>query len=74
MTPAEAHAAAAAEGLALVPAANATGFKGVYRNGQAFEAKVSGGGKLQQLGSFSTVEEAALAYSRHIAARTRRRR
>ena len=33
MTPAEAHAAAAAEGLALLRAENETGFKGVNRGG-----------------------------------------
>ena len=32
MTAAEAHAAAAAEGLSLVSAENSTGFKGVFRN------------------------------------------
>ena len=35
MTAAEAHAAAAAEGLALLRAENATGFKGVCRTGNS---------------------------------------
>ena len=67
MTPAEAHAAAAAEGLALVPAENVTGFKGVSRTGNAskpFQAMLRREGRDKYLGTFVTAEEAALAYAR----------
>ena len=54
MTAAEAHAAAAAEGLALVRAENSTGFKGVYPHPRSvskpFEAKLSLGGRNKGLG------------------------
>ena len=65
MTAAEAHTAAATEGLALLRSAeNAAGFLGVRRKNNSvikpFTAKL----KKQQLGSFATAEEAALAYAR----------
>ena len=64
--PSTACVAAAAEGLVLVPAANATGFKGVSRHGDGYQAQVREGGKRQCLGTFATAEEAALAYARHV--------
>ena len=73
MTAAEAHAAAASEGLALLRAENsllrATGFKGVYRIGSAskpFHAQLTRGGRCKSLGNFATAEEAALAVARHL--------
>ena len=52
MTPAEAHAAAAAEGLALVRAENATGFKHVSRIdgiSKPFQASLRHGGRQKSL-------------------------
>jgi len=63
----EARAAAAAEGLELVQSAsNETGFKGVYKNGGKYEAKIKENGKSSHLGNFATPEEAALSYARYI--------
>ena len=59
---------ARAEGLVLVPADKATGFKGVYQNKNRFAAQVRQGDQLIHLGRFNTAEEAALAYARHIGA------
>ena len=68
MNAAEAHAAAAAEGLVLVPAENPTGFKGVYLNNRSarnpFKAQSWHGGRTKTLGTFATAEEAALAVAR----------
>jgi hypothetical protein len=67
MTAAEAHAAAAAEGLSLVPADGPTGFKGVSRSGTAakpFAARLWHGWHHKHLGCFATAEEAALAVAR----------
>jgi hypothetical protein len=63
-------------GLRLVPADNATGFKGVSRvhfkgvtrDRGKFQARATEGGKQMHLGLFSTPEAAALAYARHKAA------
>lgn len=61
----KALAAAAAEGLMLVPAANASGFKGVTPNRAHSTARVSMKAKVpekrrdQSLGFFETAEEAA---------------
>ena len=69
MTAAEAHAAAAAEGLALVCAENAAGFKGVKRSdcvSTRFEARLKRGGRDVYLGTFATAEEAALAVARFL--------
>ena len=70
MTAAEAHAAAATEGLALLRAENSTGFKGVGRNNgsasKPFQANVRHDGRQEHLGSFTTAEEAALAVSRFL--------
>ena len=59
MNAAEAHAAAAAAGLALLRADNSTGFKGVFRQGrgQPFRARLIQGGRENHLGSFATAEE-----------------
>eukprot|EP00966_Prymnesium_polylepis_P146480 3382935-Prymnesium_polylepis.1 len=68
LTAAQAKAQARAEGLVLVHADNATGFKFVYRNCGRFKAEANEGGKCIHLGYFGTPEAAALAYARHIAA------
>jgi hypothetical protein len=65
---AEAELQARAEGLVLARASNATGFKGVYRDGGRFQAATYAGGRLISLGRFSTPEAAALAYARHLQA------
>ena len=59
-------AAALQEGLELDLADNRCGFKGVYRNGGRFRAKVHDDGKLRSLGTFATPEEAALVYARYV--------
>ena len=67
MTAAEAVAAAAAEGLTLVLADNATGFKDVFRNPLArrpFKAYPTVKGRSEHLGYFATAEEAALVIAR----------
>ena len=69
MTAAEARAEAAAEGLSLVPAENATGFKGVYLVKSAskpFSAQLWHGGRPNNLGTFATAEEAALTVARFL--------
>ena len=60
---------AEAEGLTLLPADNKTGYLRVYevsglRGSRQFAASVRRAGKKVHLGSFSTAEEAALAYAR----------
>ena len=63
----EIRAAAAAEGLELVPSQKGeTGFKGVYKEGGKYSSRIMENGKLRQLGNFVTPEEAALCYARHI--------
>ena len=75
MTAEEAHAAAAAEGLTLLRQesarySNATGFKGVCRNGNSpskpFRANLKRDGREKHLGCFATAEEAALAVARFL--------
>ena len=74
MTAEEAHAAVAAEGLALVRADNAAGFKGVYHNPnqgpksvrKPFKAEIMCGGRKKRFGYFATAEEAALAVARFL--------
>jgi hypothetical protein len=67
LTADEARAAAAAEGLELVPSSsNETGFRGVKKNGGKYKAEVRENGKQRYLGIFATPEEAALCYARHI--------
>ena len=69
LTADEARAAAAAEGLELVPSStNETYFKGVRKQGGKFEARIWENGKARHLGSFATPEEAALSYARHVGA------
>ena len=69
LTADEARAAAADEGLELVPSPTRdTGFKYVYKEGGKYAAKIRENGGLHHLGSFTTPEEAALHYSRHIGA------
>ena len=69
MNAADAHAAAAAEGLALVRAETTTGFMGVCRNtgrGKPFKALLCHGGRREYIGCFATAEEAALAVARFL--------
>ena len=73
MTAAEAHAAAAAEGLALLRAENDTGFWGVYPSrtpqpysSTPFQARVWHDRRTNHLGNFATAEEAALAVARFL--------
>ena len=69
MTAAEAHAAAADWGLALLRADNPTGFKYVSRGGgvsKPFAAQLRHGGRKNYLGTFATAEEAALAVARFL--------
>eukprot|EP00966_Prymnesium_polylepis_P077472 1794890-Prymnesium_polylepis.1 len=62
LTATQARAQARAEGLVLVPADSATGFKGVYRHGGMFEVQAPrNGGKQVSLGHFGTPEAAAVA-------------
>ena len=61
----EALAAAASEGLELVPSKNETGFKGVYLHAKRYIAVFSVNDKKIHLGNFATAEEAALHYARH---------
>ena len=69
LTADEARAAAAAEGLELVPSAGGeTGFKCVYKNNGKYRAQIRENGKLRRLGNCATPEEAALCYARHIGA------
>ena len=71
MTEAEARRLAAAKGLSLVPAENATGWKGVSHDNRPglskpFQAAMKQGSERHSLGSFSSAAEAALAYARHL--------
>ena len=64
LTAAEAHAAAAAEGLSLLRSENSMGFKCVSRDdrkSKPFQAQLRHGGRNNHLGTFATAEEAALA-------------
>jgi hypothetical protein len=63
---AEAVRQAAAEGLRLQTSNSVTGFRGVLREGRRFSAKFRPGFRQEKkhLGTFSTPEEAALAYAR----------
>ena len=66
----EAIEAARAEGLVLVRAANATGYRGVKKNASGhtkpYEARVRRDGKNEHLGTFACAEAAALAYARRL--------
>jgi hypothetical protein len=65
----EARAAAAAEGLELVPSSRSeTGFKGVRKKENKYEGRIQENGKQRHLGTFATPEEAALCCARHIRA------
>jgi hypothetical protein len=65
----KARAAAAAEGLELVPSSkNQTGFKGVTLTRGRYYVDVCENGMTRHLGGFATREEAALCYARHIGA------
>jgi len=69
LTADEARAAAAAEGLELVPSSkNQTGFKGVTLARGRYNVDVYENGKMHRLGCFATPEEAALCYARHLGA------
>ena len=63
----EAVTQATAEGLTLEPSTNATGYRGVYKDGRLsmpFTAVFVRAGKRLHLGNFAIVEEAALAVAR----------
>ena len=69
LTADEVRAAAAAEGLELVPSQSSeTGYRGVRKSGGGFEARVGTAalGSLRSLGTFQTAIEAALCYARNI--------
>ena len=79
LTAAEAHAAAAAEGLTLVKANTLTGYKGVSRRQvgsihphtcaySPYQVHITRHGVSEYLGAFATVEEAALEYARKVKA------
>ena len=69
LTADEARAAAAAEGLELVPSSkNQTGFKGVTLTQGKYYVDVYENGKGRRIGCFVTPEEAALCYARHLGA------
>ena len=63
LTADEARAAAAAEGLELVPSSSGeTGFRGVNKSLYGkFDAKIKENGTMRHLGTFATPEEAALS-------------
>ena len=62
----QALAAAAREGLTLVPADNATGFMCVSKQGNQFKAEIRKGGDREHLGLFATPQEAALIVARRL--------
>ena len=65
----KARAAAAAEGLELVPSSsNESGFKGVLKHQSKYKVRIGEKGKQLHLGCFATPEEGALCYARHIGA------
>jgi len=67
LTADEARAAAAAEGLELVPSSsNETGFKAVCNRSGRYTTETWENGKKRHLGAFATPEEAALCYARHV--------
>ena len=79
MTAAEAHAAAAAEGLTLLRAENRDGLQGrepqQRQRQQAIQGETDGtAGATNQLGVFATAEEAALAVARASSGRRASRR
>ena len=70
LTADEARAAAAAEGLELVPSSyGETGFKGVSKHHGKYMGRIKENGKVCHLGFFATPEEAALCYARHAGAK-----
>ena len=65
LTADEARAAAAAEGLELVPSARSeTGFKGVSKSGGRYKVQITENGRSRNIGNFATPEEGALCYAR----------
>jgi len=68
ITAEEAEAKVRASGLTLEKSScSATGYKGVSRNTRGFQAQVCVGGKRRKLGTFATVEAAALAIAEDLA-------
>ena len=69
LTADEAKAAAAAEGLELVPSSRSeTGFKGVSKNRGKYLVAIHQNGSMLNLGIFATPEAAALRYARYVGA------
>jgi hypothetical protein len=69
LTADEARAAAAAEGLELVPSSSGqTGFKGVRKKDGRYDVLIRENGKQRYIGTFVTPEEAALCYARRVGA------
>ena len=66
LTAPQALAAAAREGLTLVPADNATGFMCVSKDGNHFKAEIKKEGVVEYLGTFATPEEAALMVAKRL--------
>ena len=66
----KAEATAESEGLVLVPSkVNATGYKGVYHNGNNYScAGKRGNGQITYIGIYTTPHEAALNYARYVGA------
>jgi hypothetical protein len=66
LTPEEALAQAADEGLTLVTSTHATGYKGVCVHGGRYEARICENGEQTRIGCFGTAEEAALQLARRL--------
>ena len=45
---------------------NTVGYRGVYKNGKRFQARIKIGGKLTYIGTHDTAKEAAIAYDRAV--------
>ena len=45
---------------------NTTGYNGIYKKGQRYQARIKIGGKMKHLGGYATAKEAALAYDRAV--------
>ena len=66
LTASQALAAAAREGLTLVPADTDTGFMYVHRHANQYKVKICEGDKMHYLGLFATPQQAALEVARRL--------